>query len=103
VVGRADKYHVYIVTGNDIAEVIVSLAVLVVVFTVNPTLGPIEMIVYYVTHRHNLYVTKSHEAAHVTSSLTAHTDASHHDTVIGAEYLRINEQWGSQRSGGTLP
>jgi hypothetical protein len=60
------------------------------------------MIVYYVTHSHNPDVTKAHEAAHVTSALAAHTDTSHHDTVVSTKHPGIDKQWGSQSDGGTF-
>jgi hypothetical protein len=102
VVGRTDKYHIDIVTGNNIAKVLISLAGLVVVFTVNPTLGLIKVIIHYVTNRHNLDIPKAHETTHVAAALTAHTDAPHDDTVVGAKHLGINKKWGCQRSGGTF-
>ncbi len=102
VVGRTDEYHIDIVTGNDIAEVLVSFAVLIAVSAVNSVPGLIAVIFHYVTNRHNLDIPKAHEAAHVAAALAAHTDTPHDDTVVGAKHLRINKQWGSQSSGRTF-
>ena len=89
VVRRAAVNGVNIGAGQQVAEVVVSLAVLAVVMAVHLVALAVANVFADVAHGDILHVAAAQEGPQVAAALVPQTDAAHHDPVAGRRTVAL--------------
>ena len=88
-IGRGDMHRVDVRAGQQLAEVVVGLAVGVLVVFVHLALGLVAGALAHIADGHVLDIRTAQERALVAASHVADADAAHHDPVAGRRDISV--------------